>query len=115
MMNLCVFFFFLFDDIIDLFDNSNVKISINDELNKLYKNEEVKGDCTICTDKVEIGYIILKCSHIFHKECIKEWFNVNQTCPLCRADFIGKITKLLEIEKSYDLRDSQKIIFEDSF
>ena len=28
----------------------------------------------------------LKCKHMFHRKCIKTWFNVNDTCPMCRQD-----------------------------
>jgi hypothetical protein len=26
----------------------------------------------------------LKCDHIYHKECIKEWFRTKKTCPTCK-------------------------------
>ncbi len=26
----------------------------------------------------------LHCNHIFHKNCIREWFHKNPTCPICR-------------------------------
>ena len=97
----CVYLFYLYDDvtynIIDLFKNSNIKIDIEKELNKL--NEKINNEeCTICKDEIEEG-IKLKCLHAFHKTCIKEWFNINQTCPLCRTSFIDKITKLIKIKE----------------
>ncbi|KAI5666775.1 hypothetical protein M9H77_16628 [Catharanthus roseus] len=28
--------------------------------------------------------VIENCQHRFHDHCIKDWFEINQTCPLCR-------------------------------
>lgn len=28
---------------------------------------------------------ILKCGHKFHTDCIINWSNINQTCPICRC------------------------------
>jgi len=50
--------------------------------------------CIICHDKILNEFEILKCKHVFHKHCIKEWFeaqkNINQvsSCPLCRQEQI---------------------------
>jgi hypothetical protein len=46
--------------------------------------------CTICIEPYEESEKIrtLKCSHIFHKECIDLWkYNGNKRCPLCNEDF----------------------------
>ncbi|EFP89132.2 uncharacterized protein PGTG_14973 [Puccinia graminis f. sp. tritici CRL 75-36-700-3] len=32
------------------------------------------------------------CDHLFHQDCVGEWRNRNETCPLCR----GKDEKLIE-------------------
>jgi hypothetical protein len=29
------------------------------------------------------------CGHIYHRQCLKNWMNVNRTCPLCRLDLTG--------------------------
>ena len=109
----CMYLFYLYDnliyEIVYLFEK--FKINIEKEINKLSKkinNEE----CTICKDEIKEG-IKLECNHVFHKTCIIEWFNINQTCPLCRIEFIDKITKLLKLKEKYDLKDFENYIFED--
>ena len=42
--------------------------------------------CTICFDEYRPGVNVkfLPCDHHFHSECIDEWFNVKDSCPLCK-------------------------------
>lgn len=44
--------------------------------------------CTICFDDYREGNRIkfLPCNHHFHVECIDEWFNVKDSCPLCKKN-----------------------------
>ena len=35
--------------------------------------------------------LVLPCLHIYHTKCIKEWFNSNNTCPLCRMELSNKL------------------------
>lgn len=68
----------------------------NTEINmlhkRLYNRRENSGniECFICfTDFTKKSLVIeLKCSHIFHKSCIKPWFKKDRRCPLCRQDAI---------------------------
>ena len=61
------------------------------------KNRELKGylitkdnniDCSICLDTLKSGDKVIKlnCDHLFHKDCIKDWFRgkTEKNCPLCR-------------------------------
>ncbi|CAL5201702.1 unnamed protein product [Lathyrus oleraceus] len=39
--------------------------------------------CSICFEDFKVG-VCLSCSHMFHKDCIQDWLNVGNSCPLCR-------------------------------
>ena len=42
--------------------------------------------CSICIDVSELKRkCTLRCQHVFHTECLAEWFLVNTTCPVCRS------------------------------
>ena len=46
--------------------------------------------CIICRDQFEAGQISntkkIPCGHIFHVNCLRTWFLMQQTCPTCRAE-----------------------------
>jgi hypothetical protein len=51
-------------------------------------------ECSICLDHKHKNMPLrtLRCTHIFHKECVNQWFiaqknrQVPETCPFCRAN-----------------------------
>lgn len=49
--------------------------------------DEEQKTCSICLsefNKDEVALILPECEHLFHEECIKEWFKRNHFCPFCR-------------------------------
>lgn len=53
-------------------------------------NFNSKVECLIClneTDNFDFNCKKLKCGHLYHKDCIQEWFQNNNNCPTCRQDF----------------------------
>ena len=42
-------------------------------------------ECLICLDEFNHGQRVtmIKCGHIYHKNCLDTWFLKKQTCPLC--------------------------------
>ena len=41
-------------------------------------------ECSICFEDMDEATKINKCGHTFHHDCIKEWTEINQSCPICR-------------------------------
>lgn len=51
--------------------------------------------CSVCLDDFDDAQPIIKtnnCNHVFHKQCLAGWLQVNRNCPLCRED-LGKIAE----------------------
>lgn len=48
--------------------------------------------CIICREEMQAGNACKKlpCSHIFHKNCLRTWFQRQQTCPTCRTDILQR-------------------------
>ncbi|QCD95619.1 E3 ubiquitin-protein ligase [Vigna unguiculata] len=46
---------------------------------------EEKGSerCSICFEDFDVG-VRMPCLHMFHKNCISEWLQRGNSCPLCR-------------------------------
>jgi hypothetical protein len=58
-------------------------------------SDSITKNCSIClleVDDTEENSYQLKCKHLFHKDCLKEWLFTNKkdTCPLCRSYVIEK-------------------------
>ena len=54
---------------------------------KIHKNQE---NCVICMNAFVKNEEIrkIKCTHLFHRECIDEWLGREKKCPLCKKDVI---------------------------
>jgi len=45
--------------------------------------------CIICREEMQAPSTKkLPCGHIFHKNCLRSWFQRQQTCPTCRLDVL---------------------------
>ena len=78
-----------------------------DILSMSHSNREKYGiedtTCSICQEEIKCRqhFGILKCGHIYHKRCIKEWLVERceqPTCPCCRNDV--RVSKSIKITKS---------------
>ena len=51
-----------------------------------YDSGDFDEKCSICLEIFRDGMNVaeLRCNHIFHENCINEWFDINFTCPLCK-------------------------------
>ena len=48
--------------------------------------QTVDTACAICQESVTTATRIRACGHVFHSNCINEWFTMNTRCPICRHD-----------------------------
>lgn len=67
-------------------------VPVNQEVNEKF--------CVICQDTIEhqptkesMKEVALKCNHLFHQECIVEWFKKKHECPLCKMRVEGISTR----------------------
>ena len=60
------------------------------EIDIINTTDNNSNNCSICLIELNNPDDIIKlnCSHTYHNNCIKLWFNKNQTCPLCRSKII---------------------------
>jgi len=50
-------------------------------------NTKLNESCPICLLDYEVGdknLMILKCNHVYHNECIRQWLQRDVRCPTCR-------------------------------
>ena len=81
---------------------------------KLYKL--VKPTCSICLDEIEIknGLKIRSCGHIFHKDCISEWVDKRNNCPLCRTVVKRKFDIYEKRYKGF-YKSQKRILIDDNY
>ena len=49
--------------------------------------DDLQDVCSICFSEIHEGKL-LQCSHIFHYICLRRWFQVRSSCPVCNNDVI---------------------------
>ncbi len=54
------------------------------------ENTKESDECIVCIESIKIGekMLRLKCTHLFHEQCIKEWLKCSFICPVCRSNNI---------------------------
>ena len=84
-------------ELTNIYHNSNHNLSItidnSPDFSRLYIRETLSPlhqplfTCSICLDDSTENVKTLLCGHKFHKDCIEEWFDREETCPMCRIEF----------------------------
>ena len=65
----------------------NITVEISSQKFDTITQEETT--CSICMNeyiKEDWVSILVKCKHIFHTKCIKEWLKYKKNCPICREE-----------------------------
>ncbi len=69
----------------------------DDTTNNNGNNNHSSNNCAICMIDYDIGDVVIyskHCSHVFHQDCILNWFShSNVNCPTCRSCFWVKKKK----------------------
>jgi len=52
------------------------------------REEHTRENCPICQDSYALGQelSILPCRHVFHTDCVNNWFKEKSNCPCCRTN-----------------------------
>ena len=50
---------------------------------KCRSKHELQDECIICYEKMNDEWLILKCGHIFHENCLWRWVYNQYSCPIC--------------------------------
>ena len=60
--------------------------------------------CVICLENMDDKQtlLLLECTHIYHKECIDDWLNKSQTCPMCRENIDKDIDKNIDKDNTVE-------------
>lgn len=51
------------------------------------KDELMYPMCVVCRELIVVGKK-LPCGHIFHQHCLRQWLEVDVTCPVCRSSWL---------------------------
>jgi len=82
-------FQFPLESIANLLNPVIVAPSPSQLLHELVSHPHAEGDpnCAICQDSAsEDGVHLRGCGHVYHRSCIRTWFQTSVRCPVCRRD-----------------------------
>ena len=69
-------------------------------------NDESQKVCSICLsefDNNERIMLLPECKHVFHIDCIKEWFKRNHICPFCRNNVRRALKRKKRMEQQRNI------------
>eukprot|EP00088_Acartia_fossae_P003212 TRINITY_DN1132_c0_g1_i5.p1 TRINITY_DN1132_c0_g1~~TRINITY_DN1132_c0_g1_i5.p1 ORF type:complete len:140 (+),score=46.57 TRINITY_DN1132_c0_g1_i5:145-564(+) len=68
-------------------------------------------ECATCLEKIagEDEVVSLPCGHLFHYECIDQWFNKSKNCPTCRKDATRKEFRKIYFTESWDTESKENV------
>jgi hypothetical protein len=59
-----------------------------------FKEEEAGGgECAVCLEAFRAGarcWVLPRCGHGFHAECVDSWLRTSRRCPVCRAEVVER-------------------------
>lgn len=89
-------------------------LDIEQKIMDLYCTEVAETECPdrtcgICINEFALGDKItrVQCDHLFHPECIENWYRVKPTCPFCKKPFREELLRIY-LEKCSEPNGEQK-------
>ena len=77
-------------EIEDIQNDTQINYISFSELNSLEHEEQYKENtsnvvCSICLEEYKYNEMlsVMSCDHKFHKDCLKDWLQKSNVCPLC--------------------------------
>lgn len=75
-------------------NESSTYSSVFQKFSYTWRNQPLE-ECCICLDGYHPGVSICaaktaKCDHVFHQDCVVEWLQTHDKCPLCRVDLMNE-------------------------
>ena len=76
-------------------------VDLKKVLIRLKSRKFLTSECTICLQPIQNESIcrMLNCYHIFHSECIDQWFSDRANCPICKKTFGPGVVKKYNLEE----------------
>ncbi|KAJ2781710.1 hypothetical protein H4R18_002715 [Coemansia javaensis] len=73
--------------------------------------EQCRGlGCAICNEAAPAGPgTRLPCCHHFHRDCIRPWLELHNTCPMCRAEVPSDDPRWLERRREHERREAREL------
>lgn len=71
----------------EMYQTTEVAATVFQYGEKEWENNN-NGDCSICLEEFvegEVCRILLRCKHVFHRDCVDKWLPRHPHCPLCRS------------------------------
>lgn len=61
--------------------------------------------CSVCLEDLHGDSIVrvLKCRHVYHRDCIDVWLRTHSTCCLCKRNLVANLDNTQDIEATHSL------------
>ena len=97
--------------------NNRTKIKLKNNNNQILKIKKIiKPTCSICLEEIELkdAVKVKVCGHIFHKNCITQWVDLRNNCPMCRT-VIKKKFNIYEMKYKGLYKCNKRIFIDDDY
>ena len=94
-------------------------INIPSIIDKIDISDKIDDNiCVICIDNIDItdsDTTQIDCNHIFHKDCIDKWLNINKKCPVCIRNIVDYKSTIVKNDNVIEIQNTQNNIQNNRF